>query len=105
MIGLATNLPPLSAAKKSSYKQTGVLYLHLYTIVEGLQWITVYKMPFKHLAASLVDNKGIKWGVYTQVIHTIKKVLRYWKTTVAKKKLDQLSTYPQSLLKLLSKKN
>jgi hypothetical protein len=76
----------------------------LSTIVDDSLWISVENMPVNALGDFLVDSWWTKQGAYTQVIHTNSRLLKNCKNDYQKKKLDQLSTYPQSLLELLDYK-
>jgi len=104
MYQLAIFPAALSTASSSSYGNTRAPQIYLSTFVDDILWISVYKQCFNHLGSFLVDSRWIKSLVYTQVIHIVFRALNRWKITTGKKKLDQLSTYPQSLLKRLYRK-
>jgi hypothetical protein len=81
-----------------------LLLSDLSTSVEDLLWISVYIIPIKALRLFLVDIWCINHRAYTQVIHRNSEPLKLCKNETQKKKLDRLSTYPQSLLLLLNYK-
>lgn len=76
-------------------------YLHLSTIVHGFMWISVYNLQINQLRGFCVHSWWINTSLYTQLIHTGVGFLTACNSTGQKKKLDQLSTYPQRLLQLL----
>ena len=85
----------------SGFKQA---FSDLSTSVHDLLWISVDNMPVKALGRFLVDSWWINHGTCAQVIHTNSRLLKNCKNYYQKKKLDRLSTYPHSLLKLLNYK-
>jgi len=74
---------------------------HLSTIVEDFQWTSVYIMKDNSLGAFFVDRLWTEPATYPQVVHSSSALLSDCKCPAQKKKLDRLSTYPQSLLYLL----
>ncbi len=82
----------------------GPAFSDLSTSVHELLWISVENLPIKALAHFLVDGLCINLATYTQLIHTNYRLLKTCKNESQKKKLDRLSTYPHSLLKLLNYK-
>ncbi len=82
----------------------GRLFLDLSTLVHSSLWITVYKWSIKALELFFVDSRCIRPPAYPQVIHTESSSLKLCNNKSEKKKLDRLSTYPQSLLLLLNYK-
>jgi len=87
--------------KKLCQSSLGSLCPHLSTIVDDYMWISVDILENNHLAQFSVDKQWIRPLTYPQLIHSPEKSLSICKTPMTKKKLDQLSTYPQSLLHLL----
>ncbi len=73
----------------------------LSTTVYSLLWISVENLPIKALGHFPVDSRWIRHGTCAHVIHNTVSWLSHCKLPTTKKKLDQLSTYPHSLLKLL----
>jgi len=73
----------------------------LSTSVERFMWTSVYNLKNNHLHHFSVDKLCINTPTYTQVIHSSANALSHCNSLIPKKKLDRLSTYPQSLLHLL----
>jgi|GEM_PF-5244125 hypothetical protein len=74
---------------------------HLSTIVEDFMWISVYILQNNSLGSFFVDKWWIEPVTYPQLVHSPDDRISNCKCQAQKKKLDQLSTYPQSLLYLL----
>ena len=74
---------------------------YLSTIVEDFMWISVYILQNNSLCGFLVDKRWIEPGTYPHVVHSSDARISDCKYQAQKKKLDRLSTYPQSLLNLL----
>lgn len=74
---------------------------YLSTIVEDFMWISVYILQNNSLCGFLVDKWWIEPGTYPHVVHSSDARISDCKYQAQKKKLDRLSTYPQSLLNLL----
>ena len=95
---------PSRSPKNHSQSALGTLRLYLSTIVEAFMWISVYILPDKALQLFCVDRWCISPHTYPQVIHAYQPALSACNSQAPKKKLDRLSTYPQSLLNLLNYK-
>jgi len=89
------------AVRRLMDSASGLAFSDLSTSVDGLLWISVYKASIKASGLFSVDGRWINHLSYPQLIHIDARSLKGCKKGSQKKKLDRLSTYTRSLLKLL----